>query len=117
MIAGNPRLRFCFLSGFSADQQEKARTLFGQIKGRKEGGFSSLSPEAVHFQPAFIRPSRSMHKRPLVPRLFVSIADIVDRFTNGLSIAVGQLARRLIAVAKHGAGPSVLDIQAIRNGA
>ncbi len=120
MLAANPGLRFCFVSGSGADQQEKARTLFGKIKGRTERELSALSPAAVHFRPALIRPSRSTQRRPLVARLFLPVADVVDRFTDGFSVEVGQLARCLIDVAKHGtgklrAGQRILDNAAIRN--
>ena len=42
MIAANPRLRFCFVSGRSADPTEQASQLYARIKGRTERTLSEL---------------------------------------------------------------------------
>lgn len=113
MLAANPNLRFCFLSGSGADPDERSRLLFGRIKGRTEKALAGLSPRVVSFRPAFIR-ARPGQTRPLVVRLFVPVANVVDRFTDGFSVDVDQLAKCLIGVAKHGTAEPVLDNAAIR---
>src|ERR1700759_2537834 len=44
MLAANPQIRFCFVSGRGADWDEKSMTLYGKIKGRTEKELSKLSP-------------------------------------------------------------------------
>jgi uncharacterized protein YbjT (DUF2867 family) len=114
MLAVNPGMRFCFLSGRGADQDEKTTVLFGKIKGRAEKELARLSSRVVSFRPAFIRPSHPGQKRPLVPRLFVPVAWVVDKFTDGFSVDVATLARCLLGVAGAGAGKAILDNAAIR---
>ena len=107
MLAANPRMRICFLSGSGADQQEKSRSLFGRIKGRTERELGELSPNVFHFRPAFIRRAHAGQKRPLVPLLFEPIAWVVNRFTDNFSVSVATLARCLIDVARHGADQKI----------
>jgi hypothetical protein len=63
MVAANPDLRFCFVSGRGADQNEEARTLFGRIKGRTERRLAELIPSSVSFRPAYIRPTKASGPR------------------------------------------------------
>ena len=109
MLAANPHMRICFLSGRGADQREKSRSLFGRIKGRTERELGELSANVFHFRPAFIRRAHAGQKRPLVPLLFEPIAWVVNRFTDGFSVSVATLAQCLIDVAKRGAGQKILS--------
>lgn len=115
MLAVNPKLRFCFLSGRAADQDEQSFSLYGKIKGRTEKELSKLSPNVFNFRPAFIRPSHPRQKRPLVPTLFAPIAWVVDHFTDNFSVDTATLARCLIDVAKVGAEQSIFDNRSIRH--
>jgi uncharacterized protein YbjT (DUF2867 family) len=114
MLAASPKMRFCFLSGRGADQDEKSVSLYGKIKGRTEKELSRLSPNVFNFRPAFIRPARPGQKRPLVPTLFEPIAWVVDHFTDDFSIDCGTLARYLLGVAKAGADQPIIDNRSMR---
>ncbi|WP_155699402.1 Rossmann-fold NAD(P)-binding domain-containing protein [Paenibacillus psychroresistens] len=115
MLAVNPNMRFCFLSGRAADQEEKSTSLYGKIKGRTEKELAKLSPNVINFRPAFIRPAYPGQKRPLIPTLFVPIASVVDRFTDDFSVDAATLANCLIDVAKAGSAKSILNNRSIRN--
>lgn len=109
MLAANPALRFCFVSGRSADQEEKSAVLQGRIKGRTERELAKLSPNVFNFRPAFIKSSRPGVERPFVARFFEPVAGVVDRFTETFSVDCGTLARALLDVAKHGHERHLLD--------
>lgn len=115
MLADNAQLRFCFLSGSQADQNERSAVLYGRIKGRTERELSKLSPNIFAFRPAFIKPSHRSAKRPLVARLAAPVAAIADRFTDGFSVDCEQLARCLLDVAQNGADQHILDNRTIRS--
>ena len=114
MFAVNPRMRFCFVSGSGADQDEKSVTLFGKIKGRTEKALQGLSENAFSFRPAFIRPTARNPARRAIVKIYIPIAYVVDRFTDNFSVECDQLARCLIDVARYGATRQVLDNAAIR---
>ncbi|MBW7460053.1 NAD-dependent epimerase/dehydratase family protein [Paenibacillus sepulcri] len=72
MFSENPHMRFCFLSGSRADQEEKSRVLYGRIKGRTERELGGLSPNVYHFRPAFIRhTSRTFTAHPISRRISI----------------------------------------------
>ncbi|VFR32630.1 Oxidoreductase [plant metagenome] len=113
LIQANQDLRFCFVSGARADPQERSTVRYARIKGRTEKALRALSPNVTSFRPAFIRPPQG-RKRPLVVTLYTPLANVMDHFTDGFSVECTQLARCLLAVARHGTGDAVLDNAAIR---
>lgn len=114
MIKANPDIRFCFVSGVSADQEEKSASLQGRIKGRTEKHLSPLSDHVFLFRSAFIKPAAGGPKRPFVQTLAGYITNVLDLFSDAFSIDVVTLAKCLICVAKTGADQRLLDNHSIR---
>ncbi|MFE8596798.1 NAD-dependent epimerase/dehydratase family protein [Archangium violaceum] len=115
MLQANPGVRFCFLSGRGAEQEERASTLYGKIKGRTERELSRLSPNVFNFRPAFIKPAYPGQKRPFAPTAFLPLAWVVDKFTDDFSVDAATLARALLDVAKHGAQEKIILNRALRH--
>lgn len=115
MLALNPEIRFCFLSGSRADQEEQTSIYYGKIKGRTEKALSQLTSNAFHFRPAVIRATRPEHKIPLVQRIGGVIAIPFDWFSEQVSVSCVQLAHCLIDVAKQGADRNIFDNAAIKH--
>ncbi|QIL20617.1 NAD-dependent epimerase/dehydratase family protein [Thermomonas sp. HDW16] len=115
MLARNPELRFCFLSGSRADQQERTSIYYGKIKGRTEKALSELTPHAFHFRPAVIRATRPEHRIPLAARIGGMIAIPFDWFSEQVSVDCVQLAHCLIEVAKQGADRRIFDNAGIKH--
>ena len=115
MLAANPDLRFCFLSGRGADQNEQARTLFGRIKGRTEKHLAELTPRAVSFRPAYIKPTKASGPRKDFARFLAPIGSLMALVSDTLAVDCDQLAHVMIDVAKHGSPEPVLDNMQIRN--
>ena len=82
MLARNPAIRFCFLSGSRADQQEQSSVYYGKIKGRTERALGELTQSAFHFRPAVIRATRPEHRIPLAQRIGGLIAIPFDWFSD-----------------------------------
>lgn len=114
MLAANPALRFCFVSGRNADPTEKSSKLFGRIKGRTERKLSELSERAVQFRPGYIRPTKTSGPRRDLARFFAPIGTLMGLFTPDFSVDCDQLARCLLDVAKQGSSQPVLENAAIR---
>ena len=114
MIAANPRLRFCFVSGRSADPSEKASQLFARIKGRTERSLGEKHPQNVFvFRPGYIKASRQSGPRKDFARFAAPIAAVMGLFIRDFSVDCDQLARCLLGVAKSGADRHLLDNRAI----
>jgi hypothetical protein len=114
MLAANPQLRFCFVSGRSADRDEHHFTLQGNIKGRTERELCKMSPNVVSFRPAFIRPGLRDQKRPVGLRLIEPIARLLDHVSDEVSIDTSMLGHCLLEVAKYGADRTIFRNSDIR---
>ncbi|MGN8067631.1 NAD(P)H-binding protein [Mucilaginibacter sp. SG564] len=115
MLALNPRLRFCFVSGASASQEEKGISLQGRIKGRTERELAKLSNNVFLFRPAFIKPGDKHTPRPLIPTIARYVTNLLDLFSEAFSIKVTTLAACLIDVAKNGGDNRLMNNIAIRH--
>ena len=114
MIAANPNLRFCFVSGRSADPTEKASQLQARIKGRTERTLSEKYPRnVVIFRPGYIKPSRQSGPRKDFARFAAPIAAVMGLFIKDFSVDCDQLARCLLGIAKNGTDRTLLDNRAI----
>ena len=57
MVAANPRMTFCFVSGVGTDSTEKGRTMWARVKGKTENALLALGFKAAHmFRPGYIQP-------------------------------------------------------------
>jgi uncharacterized protein YbjT (DUF2867 family) len=109
MLAVNLRLRFCFVSGFSADPGEQARSLQARIKGRTELALSRVAPANVfNFRPGYIAASTGSGPRKDFGRYAAPIAWVMGLFIKDFKIECDQLARCLIDVARNGASEHLL---------
>ncbi|MBE9462759.1 NAD-dependent epimerase/dehydratase family protein [Dyadobacter subterraneus] len=115
MLELNSQLRFCFVSGASASQEEKGISLQGRIKGRPERELAFLSNNIFLFRPAFIKPSDSNYKRPLVQTIVRYVTNVLDLFSEAFSIDVAVLANCLIGVAKNGSPNKLMNNLAIKH--
>lgn len=114
MIAANPNLRFCFVSGRSADPTEKASQLQARIKGRTERTLREKYPRnVVVVRPGYIKPSRQSGPRKDFARFATPIAAVMGLFIKDFSVDCDQLARCLLGIAKNGTDRTLLDNRAI----
>ena len=52
MVAANPRMTFCFVSGVGTDSTGKGRTMWARVKGKTENALLALGFKAAHmFRP------------------------------------------------------------------
>lgn len=116
LFAANPQLRFCFVSGRSADPSEKSKVLSARIKGRTERALSGLREQNVfNFRPGYIRASAQSGKRKDLARFAAPIATLMGLFIKDFSVDCDQLARCLLDVARHGSDQPLLDNRTIRD--
>ncbi len=57
MVAANPRMIFCYVSGVGTDSSENGRTMWARVKGRTENALLALPFAAAYmFRPGYIQP-------------------------------------------------------------
>lgn len=114
MYSDNPYLRFCFVSGRSADPTEKRRSLYAKIKGRTERSLGKLSGPLYIFRPGYIRPTKCTGPRKDFARFLAPIGSFISLFDEDYSVDGDQLASCLLAVAKQGADKTLFTNLNIR---
>ncbi|WP_394846445.1 NAD-dependent epimerase/dehydratase family protein [Pendulispora brunnea] len=115
LFAANPHARFCFVSGRSADPQEKKGALYARIKGRTERQLEAWSESVFVFRPGYIRPTARSGPRKDLARLFAPIGTVMSMMGKDLSVDCDKLASCLLDVAKHGADRHLLVNSDIRD--
>jgi uncharacterized protein YbjT (DUF2867 family) len=61
IVAVNPRLTFCYVSGAGTDSSEQGRAMWTRVKGRTENALLALPFKAAFmFRPAFIQPVKGV---------------------------------------------------------
>jgi uncharacterized protein YbjT (DUF2867 family) len=57
MVAANPRMTFCYVSGVGTDSTERGRTMWARVKGKTENALLALPFAAAYmFRPGYIQP-------------------------------------------------------------
>lgn len=57
MVAANPRMIFCYVSGVGTDSSERGKVMWARVKGRTENALLALPFAAAYmFRPGYIQP-------------------------------------------------------------
>jgi uncharacterized protein YbjT (DUF2867 family) len=114
LLAANPRMTFCYVSGASTDSTEQGRMMWARVKGKTENRLLAMSERSYMFRPGFIQPVHGVRSKT---RLYALIYDITRPlypilrrlFPNSMSTSDG-LGRAMIAVAERGYAKRILEI-------
>jgi nucleoside-diphosphate-sugar epimerase len=114
LLAANPRMTFCYVSGASTDSTEQGRMMWARVKGKTENRLLALSERSYMFRPGFIQPVHGVRSKT---RLYALIYDVTRPlypllkrlFPDSMSTSDG-LGRAMIAVAESGYAKRILEI-------
>jgi len=110
----NPGMTFVFVSGAGTDSTERGRVMWARVKGRAENALLRLPFRAAYMlRPGVIQPMHGIQSRTAlyrIPYLILSpfISWLRKRFPRYVT-TTEQLARAMVAVAKHGETKRVLE--------
>ena len=121
MVAVNPRLTFCYISGVGTDSSEQGRTMWARVKGKTENALRALPFRAAFmFRPGFIQPVKGVRSKTRWYQAFYTIAAPLYPVLHGLfpqvSTTTASLGRALVQVAAVGYSKPILysrDINAL----
>ena len=113
MVAANPLMTFCFVSGVGTDSTEQGRTMWARVKGKTENAILGLGFKAAYmFRPGYIQPIGDVQSktgwvqtayditRPLYP--------LINRLLPNNSTTTSNLGRAMIQAAAAGYSKRVL---------
>lgn len=113
VLAANPELTFCYVSGAGTDGTGKTRMMWARVKGELENTLLELSPRAYMYRPAFILPlpgGKAKNKSyvllyRIVTPLYPMLRRIAPRYVT-TSLTLGQA---MIESVRGGAPRRVLE--------
>jgi hypothetical protein len=74
MVAANPAMVFCYISGDGTDSSEKGRTMWARVKGRTENALLALPFKASYmFRPALIFPRKGVRSKTGWYQMFYNV--------------------------------------------
>ena len=63
LVAQNPALTFCYVSGEGTDSTERGRVMWARVKGATENHLLALPCKAYMFRPGYIQPLKGVRSR------------------------------------------------------
>jgi uncharacterized protein YbjT (DUF2867 family) len=111
MVAANPRMIFCYVSGVGTDSTERGRTMWARVKGRTENALLALQfAGAYMFRPGYIQPVGGVKsKTGWVQKAYNVLAPaypVLRPLLRGTTTT--NFGRALIEVAAHGYSEHIL---------
>ena len=107
LVAANPRMTFCYVSGVGTDSTEQGRQMWARVKGRTENALLALPFKASYmFRPGYIQPIDGVRSRTgWVQGVYTVVAPlypIIRRLLPNATTTTANLGRALIEVAASG---------------
>ena len=113
LVAANPQMTFCYVSGVGTDSSERGRTMWARVKGKTENALLALPFKAAYmFRPGYIQPVGGVRSRTgWVQASYTVIAPfypILRHLLPNATTTTANLGRALIQVAATGYPKPVL---------
>ena len=113
MVAANPNMTFCFVSGVGTDSTEQGSTMWARVKGKTENALLALGFNAAYmFRPGYIQPIGDVQSKTGWVQTAYDIArplyPLIHRLLPNNSTTTSNLGRAMIQVAASGYSKRVL---------
>ena len=113
LVAANPGMTFCYVSGVGTDSTERGGRMWARVKGRTENALLALPFKATFmFRPGYIQPVGGVRSRTgWVQALYTVVAPaypVLRRLMPNATTTTANLGRALIQVAAVGYAKPVL---------
>jgi uncharacterized protein YbjT (DUF2867 family) len=107
MVATNPNMTFCFVSGVGTDSTERGRTMWARVKGKTENALLALGFKAAYmFRPGYIQPIGDVQSKTGWVQTAYDITrpfyPLIHRLLPNNSTTTSNLGRAMIQVAVTG---------------
>jgi hypothetical protein len=114
LVAVNPGMVFCYISGAGTDSTEKGRIAWARVKGRTENRLMKLSFRKVYaFRPGFLRPTPGLKNAlsfyKYIDFLYPALRALMPNTVSTLA----ELGVAMIAVVRTGYEKPVLEVRDI----
>jgi uncharacterized protein YbjT (DUF2867 family) len=113
MVAANPSITFCYVSGVGTDSSEKGSRMWARVKGRTENAILALGFKAAYmFRPGYIQPIGGVRSKTgwvqAAYNVIAPLYPIIHRVLPNATTTTSNLGRAFIEVARHGYPKTIL---------
>lgn len=112
VLANNPNLTFCYVSGRGTDSTEQGKTMWARVKGKTENELMKMPfKNEFNFRPAAMLP---FPNQQYVNKFYTFIANVFKIFTPSSVLTLSEVGKAMInAVDKNGVKAN-LEIKEIK---
>ncbi|HEY4223065.1 MAG TPA: NAD-dependent epimerase/dehydratase family protein [Myxococcota bacterium] len=112
IVALNPGMTMCHVSGRSTDSTEQGKVMWARIKGRAENALMKMPFRAVYnFRPAFMQPTPGQRRvKPALRVGIVVLGPIFRALAPGSASTLKGVARAMIKCVAVGAPKNILEV-------
>ena len=119
LLAQNPDITFCYVSGAGTDSTEKGNSMWARVKGKTENDLFKLGFKQVYmFRPGYIQPKRGIRSRTgwynAVYKTIGPLYFLLKRLPAYVT-DTQKLGKAMIHVALHGYSKKILESKDINN--
>jgi uncharacterized protein YbjT (DUF2867 family) len=114
LLAVNPQLIFCYVSGAGTDSSERGRSMWARVKGATENALLRLPFKAAFmFRPGFIQPLDGIKSKTRLYQAFYTVLGplypVVRRIAPRYVTTTTAVGRAMIRVVAHGYPKPILE--------
>jgi uncharacterized protein YbjT (DUF2867 family) len=114
LLALNPQMIFCYVSGAGTDSSERSRSMWARVKGATENALLRLPFKAAFmFRPGFIQPLDGIKSKTRLYQAFYTVLGplypVVRRIAPRYVTTTTAVGRAMIRVVAHGYPKPILE--------
>lgn len=113
LVAVNPGITFCYVSGEGTDSTERGRFMWARVKGKTENHLLRLPFKAFMFRPGYIHPLKGVRSKTRLYQTFIHLFGLLYPVLRRLAprhvTTTENVGRAMIAVAAAGYSRRVLE--------
>lgn len=115
----NPQMVFTYVSGASTDSTEQGSSMWARVKGRTENRLMRAGFKAAYmFRPGAIQSLHDVKSKTTLYRILYSVLQgllpLLRKLFPNYILTTAQIGQAMLAVVRHGAPKSILEIADIR---
>ncbi|PSR53108.1 epimerase [Adhaeribacter arboris] len=115
LVAQNPNLVFCYISGAGTDSSEKGRSNWARVKGKTENDLLKLPfKRAYMFRPGFLEPTPGLKNTLKMYSYIRWMVPLVKPFLFNYMSTLRELGLAMIHAVERGYAKPVLEVKDIK---
>ncbi|MDQ3290812.1 MAG: NAD-dependent epimerase/dehydratase family protein [Bacteroidota bacterium] len=115
LVAQNPNMTFCYVSGAGTDSSEKGRLNWARVKGKTENDLLKLPfKKAYMFRPGFLQPTPGLKNTLKMYNYLGWLVPVLRLFFSNSMSTLRELGLAMINVVERGYEKPIIEVKDIK---